>query len=59
MKGWQVMFTGRIDEIGQIDSVIDERIMVRAPKSAGRVRAGGSLNVAGSALRPRTSRTVQ
>jgi riboflavin synthase alpha subunit len=53
------MFTGRIDEIGQIDSVIDERIMVRAPKSAGRVRAGGSLNVAGSALRPRTSRTVQ
>lgn len=41
------MFTGRIDEIGQIDSVIDERIMVRAPKSAGRVRAGGSLNVAG------------
>jgi 3,4-dihydroxy 2-butanone 4-phosphate synthase/3,4-dihydroxy 2-butanone 4-phosphate synthase/GTP cyclohydrolase II len=47
MKGWQVMFTGRIDEIGQIDSVIDERIMVRAPKSAGRVRAGGSLNVAG------------
>jgi 3,4-dihydroxy 2-butanone 4-phosphate synthase len=47
MKGWQVMFTGRIDEIGQIDSVIHERIMVRAPKSAGRVLAGGSLNVAG------------
>lgn len=41
------MFTGRIQEIGQIASVIDERIVVRAPKSAGRVRAGGSLNVAG------------
>jgi 3,4-dihydroxy 2-butanone 4-phosphate synthase len=41
------MFTGRIDEIGEIDSVVDGRIVVRAPKSAGRVRAGGSLNVAG------------
>ncbi len=41
------MFTGRIDEIGQIESVIDERIVVRAPKSADRVRDGGSLNVAG------------
>ncbi|HEY1320335.1 MAG TPA: riboflavin synthase, partial [Streptosporangiaceae bacterium] len=41
------MFTGRIDEIGEIESVADERIVVRAPKSAGRVRAGGSLSVAG------------
>jgi 3,4-dihydroxy 2-butanone 4-phosphate synthase/3,4-dihydroxy 2-butanone 4-phosphate synthase/GTP cyclohydrolase II len=41
------MFTGRIDEIGEIESVLDERIVVRAPKSAGRVRVGGSLNVAG------------
>lgn len=41
------MFTGRIQEIGEVGSVIDERIMVHAPKSAGRVRAGGSLNVAG------------
>jgi 3,4-dihydroxy 2-butanone 4-phosphate synthase len=41
------MFTGRIEEIGEIASVTDERIVVRAPKSAGRVRPGGSLNVAG------------
>ena len=41
------MFTGRIEEIGEITSVTDDRIVVRAPKSAGRVRPGGSLNVAG------------
>jgi riboflavin synthase alpha subunit len=41
------MFTGRIDEVGEIGSVADERIVVRAPKCAGRVRAGGSLNIAG------------
>ena len=41
------MFTGRIEEIGEIASVMDDRIVVRAPKSAGRVRPGGSLNVAG------------
>ena len=41
------MFTGRIEEIGVIASVMDDRIVVRAPKSAGRVRPGGSLNVAG------------
>ena len=41
------MFTGRIEEIGEIASVVDDRIIVRAPKSAGRVRPGGSLNVAG------------
>jgi 3,4-dihydroxy 2-butanone 4-phosphate synthase len=41
------MFTGRIQEIAQIVSVADERIVVRAPKSAGRIQVGGSLNVAG------------
>src|SRR5258708_8547510 len=41
------MFTGRIDEIGRVESVIDEWIVVRATKSADRVRDGGSLNVAG------------
>ncbi|HEY3877336.1 MAG TPA: riboflavin synthase [Trebonia sp.] len=41
------MFTGRIDEIGEIESVTDDRIVVRAPKTAGRVKPGGSLNVAG------------
>ncbi len=41
------MFTGRIHEIGEIASVVDERIVVHAPKSASRVRPGGSLNVAG------------
>ena len=28
------MFTGRIEEIGEIASVMDDRIVVRAPKSA-------------------------
>jgi 3,4-dihydroxy 2-butanone 4-phosphate synthase len=41
------MFTGRIDEIGVVESIVAWRIEVRAPKSAGRVRAGGSLNVSG------------
>jgi len=41
------MFTGRIAETGMIESVTDERIVVRAPKSAGRLLPGGSLNVAG------------
>lgn len=41
------MFTGRIEEIGQIESFTSGRIVVRAPKSAGRVRPGGSVNVAG------------
>jgi 3,4-dihydroxy 2-butanone 4-phosphate synthase len=47
VKEWCGMFTGRIEEIGEIASVLDERIMVRAPKSAGRIRPGGSMNVAG------------
>jgi riboflavin synthase alpha subunit len=41
------MFTGRIEEIGEIASVADERIVVSALESASRVRPGGSLNVAG------------
>jgi 3,4-dihydroxy 2-butanone 4-phosphate synthase len=41
------MFTGRIQEIGEIESVLSEQIVVRAAKSAGRVQAGRSLNVAG------------
>lgn len=41
------MFTGRIAEIGEIESVADERIVLRAPKCAGQARTGGSLNVAG------------
>jgi hypothetical protein len=28
------MFTGRIHEIGEIASVVDERIVVHAPKTA-------------------------
>ena len=41
------MFTGRIEEIGEITAVAGERIVVHAPSSAGRIRAGGSLSVAG------------
>ena len=38
------MFTGRIQEISEIESVIDERIVAHAPKSAGRVRAVQGLD---------------
>jgi 3,4-dihydroxy 2-butanone 4-phosphate synthase/3,4-dihydroxy 2-butanone 4-phosphate synthase/GTP cyclohydrolase II len=41
------MFTGHIEEIGEVEAFAGGRIVVRAPKSAGRVRPGGSLNVAG------------
>jgi 3,4-dihydroxy 2-butanone 4-phosphate synthase/3,4-dihydroxy 2-butanone 4-phosphate synthase/GTP cyclohydrolase II len=41
------MFTGRIEETGTIKRVTGEGIVVSAPKTAGRVRVGGSLNVAG------------
>jgi 3,4-dihydroxy 2-butanone 4-phosphate synthase/3,4-dihydroxy 2-butanone 4-phosphate synthase/GTP cyclohydrolase II len=41
------MFTGRIQEIGEIESAPSGRIVLRAAKTAGRVQAGGSLNVAG------------
>ena len=46
------MFTGRIEEVGEIESVVDERVVMHAPQSAGRVRAGGSLNVAGRSAYP-------
>ncbi|MGP4097138.1 riboflavin synthase [Nonomuraea sp. KM90] len=41
------MFTGRIHEIGVIESVGSKGIIVRAAKCAGRLVPGGSLNVAG------------
>lgn len=41
------MFTGRIAEIGEVGSLVDERIVVCAPKCAGRVHIGGSLSIAG------------
>jgi 3,4-dihydroxy 2-butanone 4-phosphate synthase len=41
------MFTGRIEEIGAIELIAGEQIVVSAPKTAGRMRPGGSLNVAG------------
>jgi len=41
------MFTGRIEEIGEVASFAGERIVVRVPKIASVVRPGGSLNVAG------------
>jgi 3,4-dihydroxy 2-butanone 4-phosphate synthase len=44
------MFTGRIGEIGGVIGVTGTQIVVRAPKSAGRLRPGGSLTVAGVCL---------
>jgi len=44
------MFTGRIGEIGEVIGVSGTRIVVGAPKSAGRLRPGGSLTVAGVCL---------
>lgn len=44
------MFTGRIDEIGEVADVDGTQIVLRAPKSAGRVKPGGSVNVAGVRL---------
>src|SRR5215472_11747586 len=41
------MYTGRIDEIGEITRVDSARIVLRAPKIVGRIRPGASLNVAG------------
>ncbi len=41
------MFTGRIDDIGQVTAIDGARIALRAAKTAGRVRPGGSLSVAG------------
>lgn len=44
------MFTGRIDEIGEVAQLDETRIAIRAPKTAGRVKPGGSVNVAGVRL---------
>jgi 3,4-dihydroxy 2-butanone 4-phosphate synthase len=44
------MFTGRIEEIGELIGVSSTQIVVRAPKSAGRLQPGGSLTVSGVCL---------
>jgi 3,4-dihydroxy 2-butanone 4-phosphate synthase len=44
------MFTGRIDEIGRVVEISDAQVAVQAPKSAGRLKPGGSLTVAGVCL---------
>ena len=44
------MFTGRIDEIGEIGGVSSTQIVVRAPKSAGRLKPGGSFILSGVCL---------
>ncbi|MEV4470123.1 riboflavin synthase [Nonomuraea salmonea] len=44
------MFTGRIHEIGLIESVGANAVEIRAAKSAERLAKGGSLNVAGVQL---------
>jgi 3,4-dihydroxy 2-butanone 4-phosphate synthase/3,4-dihydroxy 2-butanone 4-phosphate synthase/GTP cyclohydrolase II len=44
------MYTGYIAEIGEIESAGMDRLVVRAPKSAGQLRPGGSVNVAGVCL---------
>lgn len=49
-EGVSEMFTGRIGEIGGVTGVSGTQIVVRAPKSAGRLRPGGSLTVAGVCL---------
>jgi 3,4-dihydroxy 2-butanone 4-phosphate synthase len=41
------VYTGRIDEVGEICAVTGEQMRVRAPKTAPRLRPGGSLSVAG------------
>ena len=46
-EGLSEMFTGRIGEIGEVIGVSGTQTVVRAPKSAGRLRPGGSLTVAG------------
>jgi riboflavin synthase alpha subunit len=41
------MFTGRVVGVGTIEGVTGEQVAVSAPKTAGCVRPGGSLNLAG------------
>jgi 3,4-dihydroxy 2-butanone 4-phosphate synthase len=44
------MFTGHVDEIGLIESFDDGRLVVRAPRTAAALRAGGSVCVDGVRL---------
>ncbi|MFD6066568.1 hypothetical protein [Amycolatopsis lurida] len=44
------MFTGRIGELGAVEQIKGDVLRVRAPKSAGRVRDGGSACVNGVRL---------
>jgi 3,4-dihydroxy 2-butanone 4-phosphate synthase len=44
------MFTGRIEEIGEVIGVSSTQIVVRAPKSAGQLKPGGSLAISGVCL---------
>ena len=44
------MFTGRIEEIGEVIEVSSTQVVVRAPKSAGRLKPGGSLTISGVCL---------
>jgi 3,4-dihydroxy 2-butanone 4-phosphate synthase len=44
------MFTGRVGEIGQVEQIEAGRLMVRAPRSAAALTAGGSVCVAGVRL---------
>jgi 3,4-dihydroxy 2-butanone 4-phosphate synthase len=49
-EGMSEMFTGRIDEIGQVVRVNEAQVVVHAPKSAGRLQPGRSLTLAGVCL---------
>lgn len=49
-EGMIHMFTGRIEEIGVLTGVSSTQVVVRAPKSAGRLSPGGSVTVAGVCL---------
>ena len=53
------MFTGRVSEIGQLVEVGDTQVVVHAPKSAGRLRPGGSVTVAGICLTVEETRDGQ
>ena len=44
------MYTGFINEIGEVVELELDRIRVRAPKSCSELRPGGSINVAGVCL---------
>src|SRR5262245_33974524 len=44
------MYTGWISEIGEVVERADDRLAVRAPKSASRLAPGGSVSIAGVCL---------